>query len=49
MEITRLEMRLAALAARLSAPKKGDRPDQLQAEDLLLAERLRILKTPQGR
>ncbi|MBQ7182887.1 MAG: ABC-F family ATP-binding cassette domain-containing protein [Clostridia bacterium] len=49
MEITRLEMRLAALAARLSAPKKGDRPDQLQAEYLLLAEQLRILKTPQGR
>ena len=49
MEITRLEMRLAALAARLSAPKKGDRPDQLQAEDLLLAEQLQSLKAPQGR
>ena len=49
MEITRLEMRLAALAARLSAPKKGDRPDQLQAEYLLLAEQLRSLKAPQGR
>ncbi len=49
MEITRVEMRLAALAARLSAPKKGDRPDQLQAEYLLLAEQLRSLKAPQGR
>ncbi len=49
LEITALEMQLAALAARLSAPKKGDRPDQLQAEYLLLVEQLRSLKAPQGR
>ena len=32
LEITRLQMRLAALAARMSAPKKGDSPDKLNAE-----------------
>jgi hypothetical protein len=30
--ISSLEMRLAALAARMSAPKKGDRPESLRAE-----------------
>ena len=44
MEISRLEMRMAALSARLSAPKKGDRPDLLQEEYLRLAEELRELK-----
>ena len=39
-----LEMRMAALTARMSAPKKGDRPDLLQAEYLEMAEKLRELK-----
>ena len=46
LEISRLEMRMAVLSARLSAPRKGDRPDQLQEEYLSLAERLRSLKLP---
>ena len=37
--------RLAALAARLSAPRKGDRPDELNAEYLELAGRLRELSS----
>ena len=45
LAVTTLEMRLAALFARMAAPKKGDRPDQLQAEYLQLAEELRSLKT----
>ena len=44
LKITTLEMRLAALSARLAAPRKGDRPDELQAEYLRLAEDLRNLK-----
>ena len=47
LRITRLEMRLADLATRLSRPKKGDHPDQLNEEYLRLAEELRLLK--QGR
>ena len=42
--ITTLEMRLAALSARLAAPRKGDRPETLQAEYMQLAEQLRLLK-----
>lgn len=38
-----LEMRMAAISARLSAPKKGDHPEELQAEYLRLAEELRSL------
>lgn len=39
LQITALEMRLAALAARLSAPKKGDNPQALSAQyDALAAE-----------
>ena len=41
---TGLEMRLAALAARLAAPRKGDRPEQLNEEYLELARQLRELK-----
>jgi hypothetical protein len=37
-------MRLAALSARMAAPKKGDRPDLLQAEYAETAEKLRELK-----
>ena len=44
LEISRLEMRMAAISARLSAPKKGDRPDLLQEEYLSMAENLRRLK-----
>ena len=44
MDITLLEMRMADLAARMAKPKKGDRPDQLNAEYLALAEELRLLK-----
>ncbi len=44
MEITTLEMRLSALAAKMSAPKKGDHPDQLNAEYSALAARLREIK-----
>ena len=44
LEITALEMRLAALAGRMAAPQKGDRPDQLSAEYDTLAQQLRALK-----
>ena len=44
LEISRLEMQMAVLSARLSGPKKGDRPDLLQAEYQALAEQLRDLK-----
>ncbi|MBR6966513.1 MAG: ABC-F family ATP-binding cassette domain-containing protein [Clostridia bacterium] len=47
LAISRLEMQLAVLAARMSAPRKGDRPDQLQAEYLQAAEKLRKLKSAQ--
>ena len=42
--VTTLEMRLAALSARMAAPKKGDHPDQLQAEYLDIAAKLREMK-----
>ena len=42
--ISTLEMRMAALSARLSSPKKGDRPDELQAEYLRLAAEANVLK-----
>ena len=42
--ISKLEMQMAAITARLSAPKKGDRPDLLQEEYFRLAEELRALK-----
>ena len=44
LQISALEMRLAALAARMAAPRKGDHPDQLNAEYAGIAERLRQLK-----
>ena len=40
LDVTALEMRLAALAARLSAPRKGDRPDLLREEYEALAQQL---------
>ena len=42
--VSTLEMRMAALSARMAAPKKGDRPDQLQAEYMEMADKLRELK-----
>lgn len=45
LEISRLEMQMAVLSARLSAPKKGDHPEELQAEYLRLAEEIRKLKS----
>ena len=42
--ITKIEMQMAAISARLSSPKKGDRPDLLQEEYLRLSARLRELK-----
>ncbi len=45
IEISRLEMQLATLSARMSAPKKGDRPEELQAEYFRLADELRKLKS----
>ena len=44
LEITALEMRMAALAARMAAPKKGDKPEKLNAEYDELAQALRRLK-----
>ncbi len=44
MTAVTLEMRLAALSARMAAPKKGDRPELLQAEYMEIAEKLRELK-----
>ncbi|MBR0368071.1 MAG: ABC-F family ATP-binding cassette domain-containing protein [Clostridia bacterium] len=44
LQIIALEMRLAALAARMSAPKKGDKPEALVAEYDELAEELRQMK-----
>ena len=44
MAVSRLEMQMAVLAARMSSPKKGDHPDELQAEYLRTAEELRKLK-----
>ena len=45
LEISRLEMQMAVLSARMSSPKKGDRPEELQAEYLRLAEAIRALKS----
>ncbi len=49
LEISALEMQLAALAARLSAPKKGDRPDRLNEEYEALAAELREKKRRLGK
>lgn len=48
LEISRLEMQMAVISARLSAPKKGDRPDLLQEEYLHLADEVRKLKSLSG-
>ena len=44
LAVSKLEMRMASVASRLSSPKKGDRPDLLQEEYTRLAEELRSLK-----
>ncbi len=44
LHISALEMRLAALAARMSAPKKGENPQALSDEYDILATQLRELK-----
>lgn len=44
LEISRLEMQMAVLSARMSSPKKGDHPEELQAEYLRLAKEIRMLK-----
>ena len=44
IEISRLEMRMAALSARMARPGKGDHPEQLQQEYLELAGRVQALK-----
>ena len=46
LQITALEMRLAALAARMSAPRRGDRPEALTAEYDAVAAELRAMKRP---
>ncbi len=44
LRIMTLEMRMADLSARMSHPKKGDRPEQLNEAWLQLAEELRRMK-----
>lgn len=44
LAVTAVEMRMAALVARMSAPRKGDHPEALNAEYERLAEELRRLK-----
>ena len=48
MQITTLEMRLSNLAARLSAPQKGDRPEELNEAYFQLAAELKELKAEKG-
>ena len=45
LAISRLEMRLAALSARMAAPKKGNRPEQLQEEYLQIAAEIRKMRS----
>ncbi len=44
LQITTLQMRLSLLAARISAPQKGDRPEMLNAEYEALSEELRSVQ-----
>ena len=44
LTVTTLEMRMAALSARMAAPKKGDQPEALQAEYMEIAQKLREIK-----
>ena len=45
LTVSRLEMQMAVLSARMSAPRKGDHPEELQAEFMRLAEEIRRLKS----
>ena len=44
LEKTRIQMRMAAVAARMSAPKKGDSPEKLNEEYQELIKKLNSLK-----
>jgi hypothetical protein len=44
LEISRLEMQMAVLSARMARPARGDRPEQLQQEYLELGRRIQELK-----
>ena len=44
ISVTAMEMRLAALSARMASPRKGDRPEQLQAEYMETAAELQDMK-----
>ena len=44
LEISRLEMRMAVLSAKMTRPAKGDHPEQIQKEYLELARQIRELK-----
>ena len=46
LEISVLQMRMADLAARMSAPRRGDSPEKLNAEYQARAEQVRALKNP---
>lgn len=48
LEITRLQMRLAAIAARMSAPQKGDSPEKFNAEYEETLGELNALKRRKG-
>ena len=45
LEITRLQMRLAVLTSRMSAPKKGDSPEKLNAEYQQVLSQLNALRS----
>ena len=49
LEITRLQMRMAEVASRMSHPKKGDSPDRLNAEYAELMEKVNALKAQSER
>ena len=44
LEISTLEMRLAVLAGRMAAPRKGDNPQALNAEYQALSSQLQMIK-----
>ena len=48
LEISRLEMRMAVLSARMARPAKGDRPEQLQQEYLELVRQIHELKVSEN-
>ena len=45
LEISRLEMRMAVLSAKMARPAKGDHPEQLRQEYLELARKIREMKS----